>query len=665
MSKTVNLGGDRLGSGAKNNVSMHGYNRSNHDLSYLWKSTMAPGTLVPFMVQVGLPGDTFDIDLDSVVKTHPTIGPLFGSFKLQLDVFSCPIRLYNKELHNNKLGIGLKMGNILLPQMSLTANKLKFESYSNLDNLMEIPIEFQQINQSSLLAYLGVRGLARSNQGDSKELPIQCEKNAVPLIAYWDIFKNYYANKQEKYAYAITSNPTAAALSQITVGGQLQELVGYTPTSTSDLVTIYGSGINPDNVFIELDGGRITAREYLNLIPQSSYTYGFQGFIKTVHLNKEVEYCNTDESIRYLDTFPILNSFELTEIDKLREDILSYTGDVAFTLSGDSPYGFISTLLHRATNDVNDFSMRAIMPQSGLAVKTFQSDLFNNWINQETISGPGSISEITAISTVNNKFTIDTFILSKKVYDMLNRIATSGGSYEDWLSATYDHNSKWRAETPVYHGGLSKEIVFQEVVSQSATTDNPLGTLAGKGVMSSKHKGGHVVINVDEPIFIMGIVSITPRVDYSQGNEWFVNLTTLDDFHKPALDGIGFQDLVTDQIAFWDTQISEAGSGTNEVYRSAGKVPAWINYMTNFNKSYGNFADPRQQMFMTLNRRYQPLDYDTDNFTAISDLTTYIDPAKFNYAFADTTLSAQNFWVQIAVNCEARRKMSAKIIPNL
>ena len=63
---------------------------------------------------------------------------------------------------------------------------------------------------------------------------------------------------------------------------------------------------------------------------------------------------------------------------------------------------------------------------------------------------------------------------------------------------------------------------------------------------------------------------------------------------------------------------------------------------------------------MVLKRNYEPrID------TKISDVTTYIDPTKFNYAFADKNLDAQNFWVQIAVDMIARRKMSAKIMPNL
>ena len=36
-----------------------------------------------------------------------------------------------------------------------------------------------------------------------------------------------------------------------------------------------------------------------------------------------------------------------------------------------------------------------------------------------------------------------------------------------------------------------------------------------------------------------------------------MNLKTIDDLHKPALDGIGFQELITEQMAWWDTNIQK------------------------------------------------------------------------------------------------------------
>ena len=168
-------------------------------------------------------------------------------------------------------------------------------------------------------------------------------------------------------------------------------------------------------------------------------------------------------------------------------------------------------------------------------------------------------------------------------------------------------------------------------------------------------------MKISEPSYIMGIVAITPMIDYSQGNDWdMTNIKNMDDFHKPALDEIGFEELITDQLAWFDTQIDENG---NVRYNTAGKVPAWINYMTAVNQVRGNFANANEQMFMVLNRRYD-LEVTETGFR-IKDLTTYIDPSKSNHIFAYTRRDAQNFWVQIRANVIARRKISANIMPNL
>ena len=243
---------------------------------------------------------------------------------------------------------------------------------------------------------------------------------------------------------------------------------------------------------------------------------------------------------------------------------------------------------------------------------------------------------------------------------MLNRIAISGGSYDDWLDAVYTHERAKSCENPIYHGSLIKELAFEEVVSLADTElageSQPLGTLAGRGRLTGKNKGGKVKIKVDEPSYIIGLVSLTPRIDYSQGNKWDTNLKTMNDLHKPALDAIGYQDLITDQMAWFDTTIDNAG---NVGYSTAGKQPAWINYMTNVNQTRGSFAEDGNSMFMTLNRRYD------QGSSGIEDLTTYVDPSKYNEIFAQTDSSAQNFWVQISNRILARRKMSAKVIPNL
>lgn len=652
MSKKVNLGGDRLGSGAKMDVTLHGYERSTHDLSYIWRSSMAPGTLVPFMKLLCLPGDTFDIRLNADVKTLPTVGPLFGSFKLQLDLFSVPIRLYNAGLHMNRLNIGLDMSKVKFPRMAIRADALKEKP--------NLPVENRQINQSSLLAYLGIRGLGHRNDTDKT---VQRYYNAIPLLAYWDIYKNYYANKQEEIGAYLTKHE------QYYINNIYFDGTTYAPANfgektllTTSNIAVNVVGVQVDDIICIVDGSQKKLKDIFynweyNNYDQTGEQYAVDfTVLKSAYAGKKISNISL-ESDSYFSTS--VSTFPLTNIDEMRDRIMQQNFNSTLLLTDAetlSPYKSIYG--YKGQDDPGENPN--LWTMNGLGLKTYQSDIFNNWLNTESIDGDNGISAVTAISTAGDKFTIDTLNLSKKVYDMLNRVAVSGGSYEDWLSATYAHEPRRRAESPIYLGGLSKEVVFQEVVSQSNVDfndrNNPLGSLAGRGVLNSKHKGGYIVAKFDEPSYLIGIISLTPRVDYSQGNDWDTKLYNMNDLHKPALDEIGFQDLITEQMAFWESH----GGSTSPVVYSAGKQPAWLNYMTNYNKTYGTFADSTDQMFMTLNRRYEMRgDY------RIKDLTTYIDPQKFNYIFADTRRDAQNFWVQVSNDITARRKMSAKLMPNL
>lgn len=661
------IGGDRLGSGNKQDVKLSNYGRSSHDIGYTWRSTMSAGTLVPFWVREGLPGDSFDVTLNCEVMTLPTRGPLFGSYKVQLDVFVCPIRLYNARLHMNEIGLGMVMKDVKLPAVVVQATKLG-DASNYLDNNW-------QVSPSSLFKYLGLSGIG--NPRGTKETYARAI-NAVPFLAYWDIYKQYYANKMEEEGVCIhhdankfSYTPIGAWINSVYDFGFGLNVLGLDnqtpplPLGITKLSIQYGPGtpeMDPEQVTVNVNAATQVLTDVFDTFRwnREDGVLIATGYTGPEILSFFVPEVATSPRYPSLDQTISLRRFPLKNIDDMRKNILRWPNDTSpysIGFSAPEPYA-----LHRTdvqTELGNRFSLA--FSQEQLAVKTYQSDLFNNWISTEWIDGPNGINEITSVDTTGDSFTIDALNLAKKVYVMLNRIAISGGTYDDWLDAVYTHERTKGVENPVYQGSLIRELAFQEITSNAETLNQngtilPLGTLAGKGRLTDKNKGGRMKIRIDEPSFVMGIVSITPRIDYSQGNEWFIDLKTLDDFHKPALDAIGYQDLLAGQLAWQNEYIDE----NDEIsYFSVGKQPAWINYMTAVNKCYGNFAIENSDMFMTLNRRY---DIDVDGIT---DLTTYIDPSKFNFIFAQTDLSSQNFWVQIRNDVTARRKMSAKVIPNL
>ena len=367
-----------------------------------------------------------------------------------------------------------------------------------------------------------------------------------------------------------------------------------------------------------------------------------------------------------------LEPFALKNIDKMRAKLLANNelGDQVIiangmddtdtwgTDSGLDGTGMPYAALVKTTEE--GISWNAFI-QNGLVVKTYQSDLFNNWLDNSLVS---EISRRTKIDTTSGGFTPDTLILQEKIYKLLNRIIVGGGTYYDWQESTYGEGVARMCEIPMYIGGMSTEIMFEEVINNSASTAEgqyqALGSLGGKGMNTEKKGGNNIHVRMDEPGYIIGIVSITPRISVSQGNDWDrTEIVTMDDIHKPELDGIGFQDLMAEQMCWWNTIVAPGDGGV--VQRDAvGKQTAWINYQTAVDKVYGDFAKPDGYSFMVLSRNYEH-----DGVFGIKDMTTYIDPAKYNYAFAYQDLAAQNFWVQINFKCVSRRKMGAQQLPTL
>lgn len=681
MKKT--LGGDRLRSESKMEVYLPNFGRSSHNVGKIIRTSQACGTIVPYWCQIGLDGTTFYIDITTKVKTLPTTGPVFGSFKHQIDIFVIPIRLYIAALHNNALGVGLNMSKVLLPQFIVnTANTSIYEDDTNRG----------QVNPSSLLSYLGIKGFGYSSVNQyTRRFP------AIFNLAYWDIFKNYYANKQEENAYVITGvnhiwkkisagdgvawnrvwtdnssetyplNPSSQAPSFIKLEfeekispDEVNEIQFLTndpekPTQKINKLTKLGDAF----IFERTDPDAMGLKKPENPKKATNiYVYQVKKPIKIAY-NQDIE---GNVQLTMPDNQKIkLTPFPLKNIDDERTAILAAPSTSAYIVNNlKMPYGAATGTLRLPNYDRKKQynSTNSWFSQAGLAVKTYLSDRFNNWLNTEWIDGTtGGINSITAVDVSDGKLTMDALILQKKIFNMLNRVAITDGTYQAWREATYGIRSATLPESPIFCGGMQSEIAFDEIVSNSATDEEPLGTLAGRGVATMYKSGRGLKIKCTEPSMIMALGSITPRIDYSQGNKWWTRLENMDDFHKPTLDAIGFQELIGEEIAAWSTE----AIGNNElIYQSLGKQPSWIEYTTDVNETYGEFAAGMPLAFMCLNRVYEE---NSDH--TISNASTYIDPTIYNSIFAESRLSSQNFWVQVAFDVTARRVMSAKQIPNL
>lgn len=639
MSTRRTLGGDRLGSGDKMEVEISGYGKSNFNRSKIIKTTMSAGTIVPVYTTIVTPGTELDMNLRAKVQTNPTLAALYGDYIFGVDVFEVDIRLYIGGLQYNAMNLATNMQGMKIPQIKLTAKLTSGEE----DN--------SQIGSSCVLKYLGINGLGTAGTGWTTSQ--SREFNALPILGYYDICRNYYTNKQEENCYMIhtPAQPSNATDVVVAMNSQLINVgeanIPITIGQGTNAAIAFTGLMNVDNIIIITEGGVRTPIRYL----YDSWNYVSTSPIELYGLKQEVtvlgyEYIKTTGNYE-----PRLEPIPLNDLEKIRPILNSvpvgstYVIEEGVTLV--EPY---ASLLETAIDGSTTF----LNTQEGLMVKTYQSDKLQNFVKASTVA---ALTTQTNVSTTGGSFSIDALNFSIKLNNLLQREAAAGGTLKDYIEVAYGVEMYAATQIPMYLGGMRDKIVFDEVVSSAGTENQPLGQIAGKGRFLGQKKGGQVTIKAKEWAYIMAVAHITPEIDYSQGNRWDTGLKTMDDIHKPSLDQIGYQDLITEQMAYWDT----INNSTGITQQSMGKQPAWINYTTDINETYGLFAEKDSMMFMTLNRRYEK-----DEVTGfIKDLTTYVDPAKYNYIFADTELSAQNFRVQIGIDVYSRQVQSGRLIPNL
>ena len=548
MAITRTIGKNTLGDNNKINVRLREYDMSSQNLSYVFRSTMGVGMLVPFMKIVCQKGDIFDIKLTNRTMTHPTLGPLFGSFKLQHFIFTAGFRLYNSWLRNNRTGIGMKMSDIKFP---LIYRGVTIDGNQNAKN-----------NPSSLYSYIGWKGTREKTGGKT------ARKNAIPVLMYLDIFKNYFANTQEDNFYMIVDAESSEYEPlQISAGGttNIQNGTSIKVLMNQDSIQIKTNVIESKSE----EFGRVTRllfnaskdgvlqmpakTIFLNIGSKTSSTGGTTWTINKAQtglgLTTEPVYLTRiswtgSGYTKRTEKGTFLKQYTLETLDKIRDEILKVPGNQALAIEESAEPD--------VKNIFKDIRTAASKKLGGLILKTYDSDIFNNWVKTDWIDGENGISKVTALKPdEDGTITMDALNLQQKVYNMLNRIAVSGGTYRDWLETVYTAGRYLdRPETPVFQGGMSQIIEFDEVVATTGNAEGQvLGELAGRGYSRQPNSSGRLHFQVEEPGYVMGLVAITPMIDYSQGNDFDLNLFTMADLHKPALDGIGFQDLMNEQLS--------------------------------------------------------------------------------------------------------------------
>lgn len=149
---------------------------------------MAPGALYPVLYEECVAGDKIDLSLTSLVKTYPLLSPLLGSYKLQFDVFYAPMKNYIGTMHSNTSAFDPLA--TALPTCTIKGRSAETPEMQ----------EFNMARGGNLWDFFGIPTGFVNNYIRSGA-PVDLKINALPLLSYLDICRNYYAAPQDATLY--------------------------------------------------------------------------------------------------------------------------------------------------------------------------------------------------------------------------------------------------------------------------------------------------------------------------------------------------------------------------------------------------------------------------------------------------------------------------------
>lgn len=202
---------------------------AHHDLSHYLRTSMAPGLGYPICCIPCNAGDYHQLEFKHLMNTQAILNPLYGSYRLQICVFFAGVSLYIPKLWRNGTLVNTSSGtlDVNFPWIHISPKNPMW-----------------QVDESSLPAFLGMGYHTGLFTGDQSQFTI----NLIPYLMYYDIFRHYYANRQEaNYPVMMGTWNTPNRVTRY---------------SLSDLDTLYGG--------LPWEGGSMDDSSLLNRTPINS-----------------------------------------------------------------------------------------------------------------------------------------------------------------------------------------------------------------------------------------------------------------------------------------------------------------------------------------------------------------------------------------------------------
>lgn len=650
--------------------------RSNINFSNAQVSDIGVGTIYPFMM--------FDVSKGDIVRFQPSTflqafslrAPLVNGFKLCLEYFFAPNRLYHGKLLLNERDVTSDPSKVVFPSVRLMS-----PSFSDLLNMGaddgSIYIDFRRSVASSDLP-------ERPMPGEPSE-PNASMRQAFNALSRYMVQPGSFAD--------FMGFP-----------------VGWFPTRP---------GSPTENIPSELDDTQDGF--FLNVTKALAYL----DIILNYYANQQIDYLYTSGYVTRDAGYgpsepgwgrPSYGENVVEQVKCLYNDLHSFLNGLK---RSENPSQFLASWIENESyQDTTFCTWSWLCSPFSLFQRSFPSYYLESWL--KTSYGDAIGSTIKVDVTDSSVSFVD--IRAASHFQRYFELSMAGGSrYTDYENAQFDASRLRNTVVPIFLGSdrkmLGSNIIYQTTGFENS--ESPLGAFAGQMAGGDKFKERSFKIGEDGVFFVFA--TLMPDTIYYRGIEPSLRRLRLDDFYTPALDNLGYQPLRVSEVdalppvvsqnlndtesvdsegktGYWRLTLGrDDPDGTYSLDRALGFVPAWSDIMQKISRVHGSLQD--ELKYWTLVRDYSssPLNKDLrffidywledylinevgsnggnygrfealrtffNNIRSEGSYVPYVQNHLFNSVFADNSPYARNFVLTLTADITINREKSKANIPN-
>ena len=250
----------------------------------------------------------------------------------------------------------------------------------------------------------------------------------------------------------------------------------------------------------------------------------------------------------------------------------------------------------------------------------------------------------------DNNSTIRELTLARATYQYLLDVARGGAvRMKDWVRTMFNVDlPDYRAMIPEYIGGGTQNVIVNEVLQTSETSETPQGNMSGRA--TSIGKGHKFHYKAKEHTIIMIIACVMPRPLYGSGLPKRHFKFDRFDYYLPQFDHIGDQEIKRKELFY-----NEDKEKSEETF---GYSPRFSEYKSSCNRIHGQFRTTLH--FWTMARLF-------NNYPSLS--SAFLEPddrlldRPFYVQSGDTNPELEHVYLEVGSRVTAWRPMSKNSTP--